>query len=132
MDLKTDELTLTSVTTGIETALTQVIASASATVPSRLFASLPDSTGRYEVNVRFLGYEALPQQPGANLVGAHFEILSTGFAGRGAEDRQRAIVMLNVAGTDPAGLDCEPLVTGAACAQAGALHRLSWQRAPSP
>jgi hypothetical protein len=90
---------------------------------------MPDSTDRYETVTRFIGFElALPQASGAHLAGAHFEILSTGFGGRRAIDRQRARVMLVVEGSGAA-LDCEPL-TPMRCFKAGELVRMSWQRLP--
>jgi len=116
---------------GLEIAIRQVIQSASATVPARLAGSLPGSADRYETSVRLLGLEALPQLPGANLAAAHIEIISTGFSGRGAADRQRAIVMIAIPATDPVGKDCEPVAAGVRCAGAGEMHRLSWQRLPA-
>lgn len=117
---------------GIEIAISHVTASAPEAVPARLHASLPGSAGQIEIQVRFLGYEsALPQLPGANLAGAHFEILSGGYAARGATDRQRALVVLAVEVSGATGSDCQPL-TAARCAAAGELRRLSWQRLPTP
>jgi type II secretory pathway component PulK len=115
---------------GIEIAIRHVTASLPESVPSSLRGSL-SAASRYEVQLRFLGYEArLPQSPGANLAGAHFEILSTGRATRGAADRQRAVVMRVVELAESAGADCEPAVTGVRCARMGQLRRLSWQRLP--
>lgn len=117
---------------GIEIAISHVIASAPEAVPARLHASLPDLGAHAEIQVRFVGLEpALPQLPGANLAGAHFEILSNGHAERGATDRQRAWVMLAVEVGEAVGEDCEPLGV-ARCATAGELRRLSWQRLPAP
>jgi hypothetical protein len=92
-------------------------------------ATLPGAAGRFEIQVRFLGYDiALPQAPGANLSGAHYEITSTGYASRRAVDRQRAIVMRVESAREPmtAG-ECEPAVAGIRCHEAGELVRLSWQ-----
>jgi hypothetical protein len=103
-------------------------------MPEHLSASLPGTRDRFEVDARLLGYElGLPQAPGGNLAGAHFEILSTGHAARGAVDRQRATVMLTVElATPAAGTDCEPAAPGVRCATLGELQRLSWQRQPAP
>ena len=113
---------------GIEIAIRHVTASAPESVSSPLQDALSASS-RYEARVRFLGYEpALPQAPGANLAGAHFEILSTGHATRAATDRQRAVIMRVIELPGAAGPDCEPVSRGVPCAQLGELRRLSWQR----
>jgi hypothetical protein len=116
---------------GIEFAISQVTASDN--MPTHFIASLPGTRDRFEIDTRLLGYEpGLPQMPGGNLAGAHFEILSTGHAARGAVDRQRAIVMLTVEQATPAaGADCEPVAPGVRCATLGELQRLSWQRLPA-
>jgi hypothetical protein len=113
---------------GIEFAISQVTDSEH--IPENLSASLPGTRDRFDIETRLLGYEpGLPQVPGANLAGAHFEILSTGHAARGAIDRQRAIVMLTVEREMPTeGADCEPAAPGVRCATLGELQRLSWQR----
>ena len=111
---------------GIEVAISTIVTTPE---PASFSASatLQDVAGRYETQVRFLGYDiALPQEPGANLTGAHFEIVSTGFASRRAVDRQRVDVMLVVAKPGNA-LDCQPLVA-VRCFESGELARLSWQR----
>lgn len=118
---------------GIEIAILQVTASDPELVPSRLAASLPGSGERVDVQMRFLGYEKdLPQPPGGSLAGAHFEIVSAGFAARGATDRQRARVMVAIDFPEATPADCEPLVAGVRCAVEGELRRLSWQRMPLP
>lgn len=116
---------------GIEIAIRHVIASAPESIASSLRGSLSETSG-YSAQLRFLGHEpGLPQLPGANLAGAHFEILSTGRAARGARDRQRAVVMRVIELAGSPGADCEPLVPGVRCAQAGKLRRLAWQRLPA-
>jgi len=97
-------------------------------------AALPGAASRFEIQVRFLGYDiALPQPAGANLAGAHFEIVSTGYSSRRAIDRQRAIVMRVDAAAGPAAAsECEPMIPGVHCHEAGELVRVSWQRLPSP
>jgi hypothetical protein len=118
---------------GLEIAMSHVTASAPESVPARIHASLPASADRVEIQTRFLGYETgLPQLPGTRLAGAHFEIVSTGHAARGAIDRQRALVMVAVEVSGSLGTDCEPLIVGVRCAVAGELRRLSWQRLPAP
>jgi hypothetical protein len=115
---------------GIEVAMSRIVTTpepASATFSAS--AALPDSA-RFEIEVRFLGYDiALPQAAGANLAGAHFEIISTGYASRRAVDRQRAIVMRVDAAAGPiASAECEPAIAQVHCHEAGELVRLSWQR----
>jgi len=115
---------------GIEVAISRIV-----TIPEpaatafSASAALPGSGSRFEIEVRFLGFDlALPQAAGANLTGAHFEIVSTGYSSRRAVDRQRAIVMRVDASTEPVSAsECEP-VTAARCHEAGELARLSWQR----
>jgi hypothetical protein len=123
---------------GIESAISRIVsASEPATVPTTfngdIGASLPGSQARFETTTRFLGYElGVPQSSTHSLANAHFEILSTGLASRGVEDRQRAIV-LRVVPVDFAALGtaCEP-VTSDPCAEAGQWRRLAWQRMPRP
>jgi len=118
---------------GIEVAISRIVttpepASFSSSAP------LPGVAGRYEIQARFLGYDiALPQEPGANLAGAHYEIVSTGHSSRRAVDRQRAVVVRVGAATEP-GLAsaCEPAITGVHCHREGELVRVSWQRLPAP
>lgn len=118
---------------GIEIAISHVTASAPESVPARVFATLPGDAGTLDVETRFTGFEnSLPQLPGAQLSAAHFEIVSTGRAGRGAVDRQRARVMFVVASSAAPGADCEPIAPGVHCAAMGELRRLSWQRLPTP
>jgi hypothetical protein len=116
---------------GIEMAIRAIDESSSpATVPARLAGRLPDSSA-YDVQIVFLGYEpALPQEPAAHLAGAHFEILSTGFAARRATDRQRAAVMWVVEDASAKVADCEPAAPRH-CHLAAELERLSWQHVPA-
>jgi hypothetical protein len=116
---------------GIEYAISQM--SASDTLPRHDSVLLPGMSHGFEYDMRLLGYEfGLPQAPGDNLAGAHFEIRSTGRSARGAIDRQRAVVMLVVDHAGPAtGTDCEPAAPGLRCAASGTLQRLSWQRLPA-
>lgn len=117
---------------GVESAINRIETSAAATdVPEMLQDSLTSLPARYETRIRFLGYEVGLPQSGGNLVGAHFEILSSGHAARGAYDHQRAVVMKVVAAPQPAQTaECEPLVPQVTCRRAGELRRLSWQRVP--
>jgi hypothetical protein len=126
------ENAVSAASAGIEMAIRAIhISSSPAAVPTRLAGSLPDASS-YEVDIRFLGEEtALPQEPAARLAGAHFEILSAGFAARHATDRQRAGVMWVVeAPVAAAPSDCEPLAP-VHCHRAGDIERLSWQRMPA-
>ena len=119
---------------GVEVAISRIV-SAPEPVSSFSFSeTLPGSAGRVDVQARFLGYDvALPQAAGANLGGAHFEIVSTAYSSRRATDRQRAIVMRVVAAPEAAmGSDCEPAIAGVHCHTQGELMRLSWQRLPPP
>jgi hypothetical protein len=122
---------------GIESAISRIVtASDPATIPAahsgEIDASLPGSRARFETTTRFLGFElGLPQAPGLELAGAHFEILSTGHAARRAWDRQRALVMHVVPVSFPAmGSDCDPAAPGSRCVRAGDWRRLAWQRLP--
>jgi hypothetical protein len=117
---------------GVEVGISRIVTTPE---PASFFAgaALPGSAGRYEIQVRFLGYDvALPQAAGATLTGAHFEIVSTGFSSRRAIDRQRAIVMRVDDSESIAAPACEPAVAGVRCHQAGELVRLSWQRLVPP
>jgi hypothetical protein len=117
---------------GIEFAITRIV---NTTVPEtaagRASHTLSGTGERIDTDTRFLGYElALPQEAGANLAGAHFEITATGYGARRAEDRQRATVMLVVsAATGGGSLECAP-ATPRPCHRRGDLVRLSWQRLP--
>ena len=119
---------------GIEVAISRIVTTPE---PASFTASaaLPDIAARFEYEARFIGYDvALPQESGAHLAGAHFEIVSTGYSTRRAVDRQRAIVM-RVAATGsepPATSECEPAIAGVHCHRDGELVRLSWQRLPAP
>jgi hypothetical protein len=121
---------------GIEYAIRRIVTSSpidydAAAVPSNASATLPGAAEHFETVTRFVGFEeALPQMSGARLVGAHFEITSTGYSRR-ATDRQRAGVMFVVAGVATA-VECAPALPGVHCHTLGELARLSWQRLPSP
>ena len=119
-------------TAGIEIALRHVTAFPTESVPARLAGSLTARGDRYEVTTRLLGHEhGLPQEPGANLSAAHFEILSSGFAARGARDRQRMLVAhVATSTTAVVAVDCEPATPGVRCARPGDLRRI-WQRLPA-
>ena len=117
---------------GVEVAISRIVTTPE---PASFSASaaLPGSASRYEIQVRFLGYDiALPQVAGAHLAGAHFEILSTGFSSRRAIERQRAIIMRVGASEPIAAPECEPVVAGVHCHEAGEWARLSWQRLAPP
>ena len=64
---------------------------------------------------------------------AHISKSTSPVSSRRAIDRQRAIVMRVDAAAEPAAAsECEPMVPGVRCHEAGELVRLSWQRLPSP
>jgi hypothetical protein len=117
---------------GIETAISHMTGTTSDS-DFTLNASLPgrEHSARFEVRAHFMGHEyGLPQAPGANLAGGHYEILSAGYSARGAVDAQRAIVMRVVpAPTPAAATDCEP-VAPVRCLGLHEILRLSWQRLP--
>jgi type II secretory pathway component PulK len=115
---------------GIEIAISRIVTSTSpSTVPAWLDGPMPGTADRIEVRLRLAGLEpALPQAPGGNLVGAHFDIESTGYSSRRAVDRQRANVMFVVHSATATPLPCEPVAPGVHCHAAGELARLSWQR----
>ena len=121
---------------GIEYAIRRIVTSSpidydAAAVPSNASATLPGAAEHFETVTRFVGFEdALPQMSGARLVGAHFEITSTGYSLR-ATDRQRAGVMFVVEG-EATRAECAPALPGIRCHTPGELVRLSWQRLPSP
>ena len=127
------ENAVSAASAGIESAISRIVTLLSTSPADPAAAAvtgtgvMPGSTDRYETVTRFAGFEAaLPQSAGARLAGAHFEIISTGFAGRRAIDRQRADVMFVVDGLTSA-LDCQP-VAPVRCFERGELTRLSWQR----
>ena len=103
-------------------------------VPATTDRFMPDSQDHFTTVARLAGFElALPQAQGSLLAGAHFEIMSTGFSGRRAVDRQRATVMLVVASPDAVPLPCNANTNSIApphCFGAGELVRTSWQRVP--
>jgi len=114
---------------GIEIAISHIVTASAPTDISAADSGVLPGVDRYEVVTRFAGFElAIPQEPGAQLAGAHFEIVSTGYSARRAIDRQRARVMWIVAA--PAAVaapTCAP-VAPAPCHRRGELERLSWQR----
>jgi Tfp pilus assembly protein PilX len=124
----------TAASAGIEYAIRRIVSTSSseiAAAPSSMSAPL-SGQDRFETITRFVGYEtALPQEPGARLVGAHFEITSTGDSARNAIDRQRAGVMWVFAAETAAPTECAPAVE-VRCHQPGELLRLSWQRLAAP
>ena len=70
---------------GIEMAIREIVNSEPAAVPARLADRVRGSSDRFEVSIRFAGFEtSLPQVPGSRATGAHFEIVSTGFGARRA------------------------------------------------
>jgi hypothetical protein len=115
---------------GIEVAISRIVTSTSpATVPTFIAEPMPGGADRFEVRVRFAGFElALPQASGAPLAGAHFDIDSTGFSARRAVDRQQATVMLVVPSAAATPSPCAPEIPGRPCRVAGEVARLSWQR----
>jgi len=117
---------------GIEIAISRIVTSSTPTTVPELFAApMPGSADHFEVRIHLAGLEsALPQAPGGKLVGAHFDIDSSGFSARHAVDRQLATVMLVIPSAAATPLPCEPEVPGRHCHAAGELARLSWQRVP--
>ena len=117
---------------GVEVAISRIESAAEPMSSFSFSEALPGSAGRYVVQARFLGHDvALPQAAGANLAGAHFEIVSTAYSSRRAVDRQRAIVMRAMAAPDAAlASECEPVIAGVHCHTQDELVRVSWQRLP--
>jgi Tfp pilus assembly protein PilX len=115
---------------GIEIAISRIVTSPSPeTVPDYFEETMPGGADRLAVRVRYVGVEtALPQPPGGNLVGAHFDIDSTGRSARRAVDRQRANVMRVMPSAAATPVPCEPAAPARHCHIAGELVRLSWQR----
>jgi hypothetical protein len=124
------ENAVSAASAGIEIAISRIVTSPSPTAaPSAIDEPMPGGADRFEVRVRFAGLEpALPQAPGEHLVGAHFDIDSTGYSTRRAVDRQLATVMLVLPSAAATPLPCEPEAPGRRCLTAGQLERLSWQR----
>jgi Tfp pilus assembly protein PilX len=126
------ENAVSAASAGIESAISRIVTLSTslpdpASMSGNLSAIMPGSSDRYETVTRFAGFEvALPQAAGGQLAGAHFEIISTGFSGAHAIDRQRADILLVVEAPGNT-LDCEPVVP-ARCFERGTLARLSWQR----
>jgi len=122
----------TAASAGIEMAIRAIVTSSTpSAVPARLTGQVPGSGDQFEVRIAALGEElALPQEPGEHLAGMHFEILGTGHGARRAVDRQRAVVMWIVDGSESSGrADCLPLAPRH-CHRRGEVERLSWQRVP--
>ena len=119
----------TAASAGIEMAIRTIVNSSDpASVPRNLAGRVPGSRDTYEVSLRLAGVEtSLPQAPGSRVVGAHFDIVSTGTGARHAADRQRADVMWVVDSGDALPVDCAPLVARR-CLARGMLERISWQR----
>jgi Tfp pilus assembly protein PilX len=114
---------------GIEIAIARVAAMAAPVAVTELRESLPGPRDRFEVTLRFAGYEtALPQETGGDLVGAHFEIVSTGYSARRAVDRQVAEVMRVMPSADAEPLPCGAQAEGRRCYVDGDIARLSWRR----
>ena len=118
---------------GIEVAIRAIINSPApeAVVPG-VTGELDRSAGRYDATIRFMGLETgLPQAEGSQLVGAHFEILSTGHAPRNAIEQQRADVMFVIEGAPADAAPCEPVIARP-CRQLNEMLRLAWHRVPTP
>ena len=122
------ENAISAASAGLELAIHRIVNAPDPTaVPQVLNASLPGSVDRFETSTRFAGYElALPQESATRVVGAHFEIMSTGYSARRSVDRQRESLMLVVASPDAAPLGYEP--PRIRCFRAGDLVRTGWQR----
>jgi Tfp pilus assembly protein PilX len=114
---------------GIEVAIARLSAMEPSATTTGLRESMPDPRDRFEVTLRFAGYElALPQAAGGHLVGAHFEIVSTGYSARRAVDRQVADVIRVVPSADAEPLPCGAEAEGRRCSADGDIARLSWRR----
>jgi len=115
---------------GMEVAMREIENSDPAAVPAHLEGLVPGTDNRFEVSIRIAGYEtSLPQAPGERVIGAHFDVFSTGYSARRAVDRQRATVMRVMHDVTATPLDCEPVVARH-CHADGETERLSWQRVP--
>lgn len=123
------ESAVAAASAGIEVAVARIAAAdLPAAAPSGIREPMPGTRDRYEVTVRFAGFEAaLPQDPGEELAGAHFEIVSTGYSARRAVDRQVADVMRVVRAAGTSALPCGD-DTGHRCWAEGDIARLSWRR----
>jgi hypothetical protein len=121
------ENAVSAASAGVEVAISRIVTTPDPASFS-ISANLPGSA-RFEVQARFLGFDAGLPQAGTHLAGAHFAIISTGYSSRRAVDRQRAIVMrVDTAAEPVAASECEPALPGVRCHEAGELVRLSWQR----
>jgi len=115
---------------GIEIAISRIVTSSSPASARAILRDIaPGTRDRFEVTTRFAGIEpALPQSAGGSFVGAHFEIISTGYSSRRAIDRQRAEVMLVLHSPDAVPQPCAPDIPQRHCYAEGELARLAWQR----
>jgi Tfp pilus assembly protein PilX len=114
---------------GIETALARLAAMDTPSPILEIRDSMPEPRDRFEVSLRFAGYEtALPQEAGGDLAGAHFEIVSTGYSARRAVDRQVTDVMRVMHSADAEPLPCGAEADGRRCYVDGDIARLSWRR----
>lgn len=118
---------------GIELFQRRLMNSTPDAAPLTLRGTVPGTADEFEVQARFAGLElSLPQVPGANLAGAHFDVFSIGRSAAGAIDRQRAAVMLVIDSPEPVtALDCAPLAPPA-CHERGRVERLAWHRVFEP
>jgi Tfp pilus assembly protein PilX len=115
---------------GIEFALRRIVTTSDpAAVPSLLSETLAPNE-RFDATLRLAGIElALPQPPASRAAGAHFEIVSTGTAGRNVVVRHRATAMLVFESADATPLPCTPQAVR--CLRARDLVRTGWQRLQS-
>jgi Tfp pilus assembly protein PilX len=118
---------------GIELFQRRLMNSTPDAAPTTLRGTVPGTSDEFDVQSRFAGLElSLPQAAGANLAGAHFDVLSVGRSAAGATDRQRAAVMLVIDSPEPiTALDCAPLAPRA-CHERGRVERLAWHRMFEP
>jgi hypothetical protein len=123
-------------TAGIEFAIARLTSMPSAELPPVIAdrAALAGSAlTSYEYLARFVGYETgLPQESGAQVVGAHYELTSTGRAPKRAADTQVAGLMIIVrapaAAPPVAARACDD---PAHCFAAGEWRRTFWRRVES-
>ena len=118
---------------GIELFQRRLMNSTPDAAPLTLRGTVPGTADEFEVQARFAGLElSLPQVPGANLAGAHFDVFSIGRSAASAIDRQRAAVMLVIDSPEHVtALDCAPLAPPA-CHERGRVERLAWHRVFEP
>ncbi len=127
---------------GIELATLQLLSMPNPDLAPALHRRVTLGGAETEVRARFAGYEAhLPQESAVLLVGAHFEITSTGRSGRGALDIQAGGLMIVVAApatvaealssTPGGGADsCGVFANGRRCFRAGDSLTTFWHRLP--